>query len=82
RAALGDAYAKLKNFDEAARAYMMVAMIYDDAELSPECYIKAAEALKAKGDSAAATKMYQDLLNAYPKSKQAAVARARLGLTK
>jgi TolA-binding protein len=78
RCALGDAYMKLKNFDDAVRAYMMVAMVYDHAELSPECYVKAAEALEAKGDGEAARKMYEDLINEYPKSEKVAIARDRL----
>lgn len=78
RISLGDAYMQLENYDEAARAYMMVAMIYNHETLSPECYVKAAEALEAKGDPAGARKMYEDLLNAYPESEKAATAKARL----
>ncbi len=78
RALLGDAYLKLGRDDEALRAYMMVAMVYDHPELSPQCYIKAADILKQQGDSSHERKLYEDLISAYPDSDAAAVARARL----
>jgi len=79
RSLLGDAYAQIEDYDEALRSYMMVAMVYDHPDLSPECYIKAADILQKQRKPDQAQKLYQDLIAAYPDSDAADTARARVG---
>ncbi len=68
-AGLGRAAQAREANDEAARYFMSVALLFDDAQLVPECLHRAAACYAAVGNEAAAKKAIEDLVARYPKSK-------------
>lgn len=70
-AGLGRAAQAREANDEAARYFMSVALLFDDADLVPECLHRAAACYAAAGNEAAAKKAIEDLVARYPESKWA-----------
>lgn len=68
-------YANLKlkagNLPEAAKAYMMVAVLYDDANYSPEALYHAGQCFQKLVQNDEAQKAFEELKTRYPKSEWA-----------
>ena len=77
RMLLGDLFAGMKNFREAARYFMSVAALYDDRKVVPEALDRAAAAFDACGRTGDATQARRELDQRFPtyrmfsRSKQA-----------
>ena len=67
-AALGRAALARRDPAAAARFFMSVAVLFDDAELVPECLYLACEAFTESGDAGAAAKAAAELRTRYPDS--------------
>ncbi len=57
---------KMSRYNEAAKMYMMVAILYDEKELCPRAIYLAADAYKQAGDFYKADEMYHELIDRYP----------------
>jgi tetratricopeptide (TPR) repeat protein len=66
RMSIGDIYSGEGNFAEAAKQYSMVAILYDDKEISPKALFSAAEAFKKAGMDEEAEKLFRELVEKYP----------------
>ena len=66
RMLLGDLYAGMKEFREAARYYMSVAALYDDRKIVPEALDRAAAAFDACGRAGDATQARRELDQRFP----------------
>ena len=55
------------NFDEASKAFMGVALLYDDPAITPRALKKAATAYQRAGKTAEADKVVKQLRERYPK---------------
>jgi tetratricopeptide (TPR) repeat protein len=64
--ALGDVEMAMKSYDEAARLYMGIAVLYEDPQASPLGLWKAAEAFTLAGKPDRAAKATQELSKRYP----------------
>jgi TolA-binding protein len=60
----------------AAKHFLSVAVLFDDAVLAPECLYEAAEAFRLSGRKADAAKVTDELLERYPQSDWAKKSRA------
>ena len=67
-----------RNFQEANKFYMLVAILYDDETYSPQALFKSAEISTRLGETAQAKKSYKELLGRYPESELAAQTSDRL----
>jgi len=65
---LGRAAKAVSDSEGAARYFMSVAVLYDDAEIVPECLFEAAEAYKKLGKQDEAAKTIKELKERYPQS--------------
>jgi tetratricopeptide (TPR) repeat protein len=54
------------NFEEAAKQYMMVAILYDDEELCPESLFRAGLSFEKAGKPEDALEAYRELIRRYP----------------
>lgn len=61
-------------WEDAARYFMSIAVLYDDPELSPEALLRAARAYKALNRAADAERTHAELKQRYPQSTWAAQA--------
>ena len=66
RLLLGDVQVERSNFDEAGKAFMGVALLYDDAAITPRALQKAAQAYQRAGKSAEADRAAKQLHEKYP----------------
>ncbi|MBI5683904.1 MAG: tetratricopeptide repeat protein [Verrucomicrobia bacterium] len=66
RMLLGDLFAGMKDFREAARYYMSVAALYDDRKVTPEALDRAAAAFDACGRTGDATQARRELDQRFP----------------
>lgn len=66
RMSIGDIYSEDGNFLEAAKQYSMVAILYDDKEISPKALFSAAEAFKKAGKDKEAEKLFRELSERFP----------------
>ena len=66
RMSIGDIYSGEGNFQEAAKQYSMVAILYDDKEISPKALFLAAQAFKKTGMDKEAEKLLRELSEKYP----------------
>lgn len=64
--ALGDAHRLQEDWNEAARMYMGLAVLFDDSELIPRALTGAAQAFERAGRSDEARKALQELQNRFP----------------
>jgi TolA-binding protein len=79
---------ELGRYGEAADRYLKVQREHPDAALAPDALLGAARAYELAGDLETAMVIYEDLVETYPESSQAAIAempllqiKARLGNT-
>ena len=56
----------LQQFDEAAKIYQKIAVVFDDPDLTPQALEKACIALKASGKTQDAAKVLNRLQSKYP----------------
>ena len=63
----------------AVRYFMSVAILYDDAELVPECLYEAAMAFEKEGKTEERTGVIDELAERYPESEWARLARRMVG---
>jgi len=68
---LGDVSRAEKDWKNAARFYMSVAVLFDDKDLTPEALYRAAEAFGKQGRTAERDRNLAELKERYPDSKQA-----------
>jgi TolA-binding protein len=66
RLLLGDVQVERGNFDEASKAFMGVALLYDDPAITPRALQKAAIAFQRAGKPAEADKVARELKEKYP----------------
>lgn len=71
---IGNIKFRKKEFEEAAKQYMMVAILYDDPEMSPKALFEAGTAFKKAGMPEKARKAFEELVEKYPKNELAANA--------
>lgn len=69
RLANGRALLAQEKFDDAARAFMAVALLYDEKDLSPQALVLAEEAYKRAANSPDAQRARQELERRYPDYK-------------
>ncbi|MFC1548760.1 tetratricopeptide repeat protein [Candidatus Omnitrophota bacterium] len=65
---MGNVNFNTMNFEEAAKQYMMVAILYDDEKLSSEALFKAGQSFNRAGMPEKATEAFQELIERYPGS--------------
>lgn len=75
---LGDAYAQLGKYQEAAKAYEEAAKRADNDAISPACLIKAGHAYEKLGDKAKAVELYQTVKDKYYAAPEAETVEADL----
>lgn len=75
---LGALYESQENFQQAAREFMRVAILYLHPDLAPEALWRAAQCFEKHGSTDQARKTYEELVRDYPDSEQAAKAKQRL----
>lgn len=75
----GEALRDLGRTEEAFTAFMKVALLFVSDELSPRAYLEMAGCQEALGDARKAREVYAELIEAYPESPQAKVARDKVG---
>lgn len=68
-----------KNYIEAGKAYLSVAILYDDERWVPEALLEAGRAFELAGESAKAASAYQELTERFPQHPGVAESRTRLG---
>jgi TolA-binding protein len=69
RLANGRALLAQEKFDDAARAFMAVALLYDEKDLTPQALVLAEEAYKRAANSADAQRAREELQRRYPDYK-------------
>jgi len=69
---IGDAFAELGQMDDAAEYYQKAAKSTDNAFTTPLFLWKAGIALEANGKDSKAVKLYEEIAEDYPESRQAA----------
>jgi TolA-binding protein len=75
---LGRAYEKAGRPDEAIRAYLFLATLFDHPQWVPEAYRKAVELLLAQGRAEDARKHFENLNTNYPDSPEVETVRKML----
>lgn len=68
---LGLAFAAQGKWEEAGRYFMSVAVLFDDAALTPECLFRAAEAFAKQNKAEERQKALEELKRRYPESEWA-----------
>jgi TolA-binding protein len=63
----GDVQFERGKFEEAGKAFMSVALLFDDPAITPRALKKAATAYQRAGNSAEAEKVVKQLRERYPK---------------
>jgi tetratricopeptide (TPR) repeat protein len=66
RMSIGDIEAARGNYENAARSYMSVALLYEDPEVTPRALQHAYEAFQKAGNAPQATKTLSELKTRYP----------------
>ncbi len=75
----GDAYAGMKQWDDALLAYLHIPVFYqDETALVPPALLGSARAYRRIDDPTRAKKTFNDLIASYPNSPEAALASAEL----
>jgi TolA-binding protein len=70
RLLLGDILAASGDQAEAAKAFLTVAVLYDDPQVTPKALMKAAEAYRKAGNTFEAEKALKELQQRYPNYKK------------
>jgi tetratricopeptide (TPR) repeat protein len=68
-----------QDLKQAAKLYMMVGILYKDAEYGPRALLQAGVILQKLNENQAALKAYQQILEDYPHSEQALKAKELIG---
>ena len=76
---LGELYEEKEELDAAVRSYMRVAILFLHEELSPKALWRAGQCLERSDSVAQANKRYEELIQDYPNSEEAAKAKDALG---
>lgn len=76
--ALAAAYAEMKNFAKAAKAYEKAAEIHHNSQTSPMYLLYAGLAYELAGDHKGAARLYRGLLTRYPLAAEAPTAQKHL----
>ncbi|GEM_PF-1966156 len=74
----GDIKSAMGQYADAAKSYAMVAILYDDKDLSPKALFRAGEAFARSGDQKKADEMFGELVSRYPEDPLAKEAGAIL----
>ena len=75
----GDAYAGMKQWDDALLAYLHIPVFYsDETALVPPALLGSARAYRRIDDPTRAKKTFNDLISSYPKSPEATLAATEL----
>jgi TolA-binding protein len=75
RMEMGNIYSEDEDHAQAARQYAMVAILYDDKDLSPKALFMAAEAFKKAGSPGESEKLLRELQERFPDHPMAEQAR-------
>lgn len=75
---LGELAESEGQFDDAARNYMRVAILFLHEELSPESLLRAARCFEKDGKPSQAAKTYREVVEVFPESSQAQAAKEGL----
>ncbi|MBD3426478.1 MAG: tetratricopeptide repeat protein [Candidatus Omnitrophica bacterium] len=79
---IGNVKFKVMDFKEAAKQYMMVAILYDDRELCSKALFRAGEAFEKAGMPEKSAEAYQELIQRYPGTPIAGEAKEMIGRVK
>jgi tetratricopeptide (TPR) repeat protein len=71
---IGNVYSSKKIYEEAAKQYMMVAILYDDKELCPAALYQAGISFSKAGKDKESDEAFKELIERYPGAPQAAKA--------
>jgi tetratricopeptide (TPR) repeat protein len=66
---IGNVNARMMNFEEAAKQYMMVAILYEDKDICPKALYRAGEAFEKAGDRPKALEVFRELIERYPENE-------------
>jgi len=75
---IGNLRYKMGEYEEAAKAYTMVAILYEDKDLCPQALFKAGESFRKAGMPEKSTEMFKELVKRYPDNPLAAKAKGEL----
>jgi tol-pal system protein YbgF len=75
---LGETYYTEKNFEQAVLEFQEVIKNFPDKEKVPAAMLKQGMAFKEMGDTKSATYIYKKLVDEFPKSEEAKVAKEKL----
>lgn len=75
---IGDAYAELGKYQEAASAYEEAARMANNEAISPSCLIKAGHAYEKLGNKSKAAELYQSIKDRYAATPEAESVEAEL----
>lgn len=76
RMEIADLRFKTLDYEKASKDYMMVAILYDDKDISPRALYRAAEAFEKSGKPDKSIEVLKELLARYKESKEAGMAEA------
>ena len=76
---IGNSNFQTGNFEEAAKQYMMVAILYSDDDLCPRALLKAGQSFKKAGKTDEAEDAFNELMKKYPDDPLFKEARKELG---
>lgn len=83
RFALANNATYLKNFDMAAKLYLVVDVLYNDPEYAPKALLRAGDILKEQlNNNKEAMNAYTKIVEVYPNSPEAALAKEKLAQVK
>ncbi|MDP8299406.1 MAG: tetratricopeptide repeat protein [Candidatus Tantalella remota] len=66
---IGNVNARMMNFEEAAKQYMMVAILYEDKDICPRALYQAGESFEKAGDRPKALEVFRELIERYPENE-------------
>ena len=77
RMEMGDIHSRQNDPASAARNYAMVAILYEDPEITPEALFRAATHFQRAGQGGEAERLFRELLAKYPESERAGQLKER-----
>ena len=78
RMGIAGVHFKRMEFPEAAKQYMMVAILYEDDVITPEALFNAASSFAKAGDTSRAVELFKELSERYPDSEFSTLAGSEL----
>jgi TolA-binding protein len=76
---IGECHLALEQLDDAIGAFAQVALVHHVPEVAAPALLQLAETLRRNGQAEAAENFYRELIETYPDSSAAALARERIG---